>query len=274
MPISLEITFPLALLIRHWRLRCLVEAGCGEFFKLRQMVAVVAGHGFEDGGEGHCAAFGMGDGLTGGVGWCVLKEREVPGAQSGEGGERLLRGDVGVGRGPAVLVEGLQDVVVFGEGLAQAKGEGDFAVGEMTEDLCRRPFAGSRSAVDALRAYGIGEGLKRGGGCGEDLRNPGEGSSGVEESGVGIGFWHRILLSFPLCHCRKLFGSHGVEGVVGEDEERVAVFAAKDEIGWPLGNFDGADEFGLRAVDEDLAGGEVDIALLVLRSVFSSALDK
>ena len=93
------------------------------------MIAVVAGHRFKNGGEGHRAALGMRDGLAGGVGWCVLNKSKVPGAQSGEGGKSLLRGDVSVGRGPAVLVEGLEDVILFSERLAQAKAEGDFTVG-------------------------------------------------------------------------------------------------------------------------------------------------
>jgi len=173
----------------------------GELFKLRQVIPVVAGHGFEDDRESHGAALGMGDRLAGRIGRDVANEGQIPGAQNGEGGEGLLSRDVGVGSGPAVLIEGLEDVMIFSEGLAEAKGEGDFAVGEMAEDLSSGPFAGRRSAIDALRANGMYEGFERRGSCGEDLRNLGEGGSGVEEAGVGVEFRHGVRLSYSLCHC-------------------------------------------------------------------------
>jgi len=114
----------------------------GELLKLGDVVEVVAGHGFDDGGEGHGAAFWVGYGLCG-RGWRgVADEDEVPFAHGGEGGERLLRGDARIVGGPFFLIEGLEDVVLLGEGLAETEAEGYFAVGEMAEDFGGGPFAG------------------------------------------------------------------------------------------------------------------------------------
>ena len=46
----------------------------------------------------------------------------------------------------------VDDVVVFGERLAQAEGEHDFAIGKMTENFARAPFAGRGRAVGSFRA--------------------------------------------------------------------------------------------------------------------------
>jgi hypothetical protein len=69
-------------------------------------------------------------------------EAQVPAADGGEGDDGVGRGDGGVVGGPLVLVEGLDDVMIFGEGLAEAEGEDGFAVGEVTEDVAWGPFAG------------------------------------------------------------------------------------------------------------------------------------
>lgn len=166
---------------RSWRLFC-----GGDSFELLDVVDVVASHGFYDGSEGHGAAFRVGDGLGGSFGRGVADEDEVPLAHGDEGGEGLLGGDAGVVFGPAVLVEGLEDVVFFSEGLAEAEGEGDFAVGEMREDCGGSPFAGCWSDGEMFRADGVGEGFQRGGGLGEDLLD----GAVVEEAGVRIEFGH------------------------------------------------------------------------------------
>jgi hypothetical protein len=113
-----------------------------QFLELGDVVEVVAGHGFYDGGEGHGAALGVGYGLLGCRCWGVADQDQVPLAHGGEGSDGLLGRDAGVGDGPLFLVKRLEDVVVFGEGLAEAKAEGDFAVGEMAEDFGGGPLAG------------------------------------------------------------------------------------------------------------------------------------
>ena len=123
------------------------EERCGgrnelrEFFELGEVVEVVAGHGFDDGLEGHGAALGMRDGLAGCLRQSVLNEEQVPVAQGGERGEGLRCRDSRIGGGPFFLIEGLDDVIVLGQRLAQAEAEGQFAIGQVRGDLGRAPFA-------------------------------------------------------------------------------------------------------------------------------------
>jgi hypothetical protein len=160
----------------------------GQFLKLGDVVEVVASHGFDEGGEGHGAAFGVGDGLCGRCWRGVADEDEVPFAHGGEGCEGLLRGDSRVGGGPLCLVEGLEHVVLFGECLAEAEAEGYFAVGEMAEDFGGGPFAGRGGDGDAVGADGFGEGFESCGGQRDDFRD----GAAVDEFGVWVEFWHRV----------------------------------------------------------------------------------
>ena len=52
-----------------------------------------------------------------------------------EDGEGFSGGDAGVCGSPLVLIEGLEDGGVLGEGLAQAEGKDEFAVGEVGDDF-------------------------------------------------------------------------------------------------------------------------------------------
>ena len=142
----------------------------------------MAGHGFHDGGEGHGTALGVGDGLGRVRGQGGFDEEQVPAPDGGEGDDGVRRGDGGVGGGPLVLVEGLDDVMIFGEGLAEAKGEDGFAVGEVTEDVARGPFAWGGGLGKAGCADGVGEIVEAVVGFFED----GEGILSVEEFGVGV----------------------------------------------------------------------------------------
>jgi len=115
------------------------------------VVKVVAGHGFYDGPEGHGSALGVG----GGVATVVLgdgeEEAEVPvagGLEECKGGVEVVGG---VALGPALLIEGLDDGVVFGEGLAETEAEDQFAVGQVSEDFADTPFAKRGRSIDLRR---------------------------------------------------------------------------------------------------------------------------
>ena len=117
----------------------------GEAFDLLEVVDVVAGHGFDDGPEGHGAAFGVGGAAVAVFLGDGVEEEQVPvagGLEEGQGGFELVGC---VAFGPGVLVEGLDDGVGLvergGEGLAQAEGEDDLAVGEVGDDLADAPLA-------------------------------------------------------------------------------------------------------------------------------------
>ena len=120
------------------------------------MVEVVACHGFEKDLEGHGAALRMGQ-LAEEVGLAGASDKlEVPFAR---GAEELERGGQGVGtvaRGPGVLVEGPDDGVDLGQGLAKAHAVVELAVGEVGDDLAGAPFG-----------FSI---YRRGDGCGDLLR--------------------------------------------------------------------------------------------------------
>lgn len=150
------------------------------------MVEVVAGHGFNDGLKGHGAALGV-DGWLVGCGWRgVADEDEVPLSERGECSEGLLRRDGGIDSSPAVLIEGLDGVVVFSESLAETEAEGYFAVGEVAEDFGRGPLAGSGGDADAGGTDGVDEGFENSGRGGEYL----EDGAAIEEAGVGVEVGH------------------------------------------------------------------------------------
>ena len=80
----------------------------------------MAGHGFDDGPEGHGAALGMGGAAVAVVLGDGGEEQQVPVARGLEEGEGRLEMIGGVAFGPGVLVEGLDD----GVGLVERGGEG------------------------------------------------------------------------------------------------------------------------------------------------------
>jgi hypothetical protein len=149
------------------------------------VIAVVSGDGFDQGLEGHGAAFGMGEGFREGVGGEGGDEVDVPVAERGEGGEGGVGIEVGVGARPGVLIEGLDGVAVGGLGLAEAESESDLDVGEVAEDFGGGPFAGSGGAGESGGTELMSEGREfAGGGADESER------VGVDEAGVRVRF-HR-----------------------------------------------------------------------------------
>src|SRR5258707_8088325 len=105
----------------------------GEATDLLKVVDVVAGHGFYDGPEGHGAALGVGGGAVA----VVLRDggevEQVPVTGGLEEGQAGLEVVGCVAFGPGFLVEWLDDGVGLvergSEGLAEAEGEDDLAVG-------------------------------------------------------------------------------------------------------------------------------------------------
>lgn len=109
-------------------------------------------------------------------------ELQVPVACGAEELERGGQGVGGVAHGPEVLVEGLDDGVNLGEGLAEAEAVDELAVGEVRDDLAGAPLSEGDGGGDLLRgepAAGLVDETGRGG----------EDSAGVlvgEEAGVGV----------------------------------------------------------------------------------------
>jgi hypothetical protein len=149
---------------------CVSVAGCCKAFQLLEMVDVVAGHGFYDGPEGHGAALGMGGGAMAFVAGDGGEEEEVPVAHGLEESECRLDGVDGVPVSPGFLIEGLDDVVGLvgrgGEGLAEAKSEDGFGVGEVGDDVGDAPLAGGWRGVELRFGEVGGEGVQAPGGDG------------------------------------------------------------------------------------------------------------
>jgi hypothetical protein len=160
--------------------------GGGEAFDLLKMVDVVAGHGFNDGPEGHGSAFGVGGGSVAVVVGDGGKEEQIPVAGGVEEGHCGFEVVGLVARGPSVLIEGLDDGVGLveggGEGLAETEGKDDLAVGEVGGDLADAPLAGGGVGVDLGFGEAGGEGAEMPGGGGED----GEGIAASKVTGVRV----------------------------------------------------------------------------------------
>src|ERR1700677_2394569 len=68
--------------------------------------------------------------------------------------------------------------------------------------------------------------------------------------------------------------AHGVQRVVREQVEGAAILATEEDVVWTLGDLDAVEELSCGGVDEDLAGGEINVAVRVLGQAFSTLLDK
>ena len=161
-------------------------ASCDEPFDLLKVVDVVAGHGFYDGPEGHGAALGVGGAAMAVVLGDSREEEQVPvagGLEEGQAGPEVIGC---ITFGPSLLVEGLDDGVGLvergSEGLAEAEGEDDFAVGQMRDDFADAPLARGGGSIDPCAGEAGGESLETFGGGGQD----GDGVLAVQVAGVGV----------------------------------------------------------------------------------------
>lgn len=176
------------------------------------MIDVVAGHGLDDGPEGHGAALGVSGGAVA-VGFVDGGEEfQVPVAGSGE--ERERRGEVvgGVTPGPVLLVEGLNDGVLFAEGLAETEAEDELAVGEVGDDLADAPFTEGGLCVGLGRGERLGKDAETV--CGRS--NDREWVSFVEEFGVRIEI-HEVNVSRIKMQLFAVFGMDFSSGRRGRE---------------------------------------------------------
>ena len=125
---------------------------CDYGIELSEVVEIVAAHGFDEDLEGHAASFGMSELPRKSIGWERAEKGQIPCPDHREGAERGVGVEDWVVDGPSILIEGLNDVVRLGQGLAEADGEDDFGVGEMADDFAGVPLVGSGLAFDALPA--------------------------------------------------------------------------------------------------------------------------
>lgn len=157
-----------------------------EALELLEVVEVVAGHGFDDGPEGHGASLGVSCGAVAVVVGDGGEKEEVPVADGVEESERGFERVDGVALSPGVLVEGLDDVVGLvergGKSLTEAEGEDEFGVGEVGDDVCDAPLAWGGWGGQLGVGKAGGEGVEALGGAGED----GNGVVAVEVFGVGV----------------------------------------------------------------------------------------
>lgn len=58
---------------------------------------------------------------------------------------------------------------------------------------------------------------------------------------------------------------------MSEDEQRLTVLAAEDELQWTLRHFDSAGFLAIRGIDEDLAVGDVNAAGGIGHDTFAAA---
>ena len=112
----------------------------GDFFQLRQVVQVVAGHGFHKGEERHGSPLGVGHRAICCPWHRFADQRQVPPAQRTKNAERFTGTDPSITGRPLVLIEWLNRRCIFGQRLAQAEGKDQLAIGQMRNDLRSRPF--------------------------------------------------------------------------------------------------------------------------------------
>ena len=94
---------------------------------------------------------------------------DVPAADGREHRERGGRVICSVDFRPLVLIEGLDDVMVLGERLAQTVREDDFAIRQMADDFAYAPLSRRGPLIGAFRAERANGGSELARGCGDHL---------------------------------------------------------------------------------------------------------
>ncbi len=127
----------------------LVRLICNRF-KLSKMIAIVPCHSFDDRLKGHVASLWVLYGLCKRLRAGGFDEGQIPSAQSRESIERGLRWDRLVVARPSCLIERLNDMVRFREGLPEPKREGDFRIRQVTDDFARGPLPGTITSLETI----------------------------------------------------------------------------------------------------------------------------
>lgn len=118
-----------------------------QILDLLQMIDIVTRNGFHEGPERHSSSFRMGRRMMAIIGGHRGQEFKVPVPRCREhvkSGFQIVRR---VALCPSVLVEGLDEMMVLCQCLAQTNREDDLAVRQMSENLPDAPFAGCRTVV-------------------------------------------------------------------------------------------------------------------------------
>ncbi len=143
----------------HWDLN-------GNCFQLRQMIQIMACDGFNEFAERHLPALRMEELLGHSLRRHRTQQHEVPLAHAGEGHHSCLCIVAGVIPRPQLLVEGLDDVMIFRESLAQSIAEDYFAIRKVAQDFEWAPFSWSWRFFDSCRTERNGKLFKMPGGSG------------------------------------------------------------------------------------------------------------
>ena len=118
---------------------------------LPKVVEIVTGHRFDDYPQGHVAAFGMIQRLVKILSAEPRDQRQIPLANRGESGQRHAGIVMRIGNGEPILIERLNDVVVFSQSLPQPERKHNLAIREVTEYVANAPFAWSRRNREFFR---------------------------------------------------------------------------------------------------------------------------
>ncbi len=126
---------------------------CRKRFHLQQMVQIVTRHGFDHNPQRHIAALGMIQWLVEIPGLKSRDQREIPLADRGENGQSRRRITACIGRGPLILIEWLDDMVVLSQRLPQPKRKYRLAIREVTKYVADAPLARGGGIGGLLRAH-------------------------------------------------------------------------------------------------------------------------
>jgi hypothetical protein len=138
----------------------LCGAGRGNRFDLTKVVQIVTGHRLDHHPKCHVAALGVIQRLFECLRLESGNQRAVPFANGCENREGLASLIVPIDRGPLVLVEWLDDVMILRQCLAQPEGKNDFAIREVAYDIANAPFTRGRGAIHPIGANCLNEFLK------------------------------------------------------------------------------------------------------------------